>query len=386
LVGSGPSSRVCGTVNTKTKKPAAIIVTEDFGKNIAMFSAGEASRPDYLPAVLRPVVKDFTLCGFDETNTNYRSGGVVNDVPGKWNPADRFPDLYGGIFLQSSGAIVQGVTAFYIPGTAFSFSRTGAVNAGAFGPWDVEKTIIRDCSVQRAYRGFNIQVIDASVSGLQGYAVRDYGVKFSAGSTHIDGSVHFWGVNPGPAVWFPETAGACWGGPFYVENSPIGMLIESSGHMLHTIYSKHCWDTNIKITRERNTLGPIDLEVANGATGISVFCQFNKLLGGTITLGDGRSVGIAVQAGGNSGNGLVVRDMWIRGHGAGTGFRTADTLHNTTIKAHFQSLKVGMDLVANRIGNANDIEITTSHVEVPILMPPNWNRDINRIVVNGVRM
>jgi hypothetical protein len=388
LVGWGPISVIRGNAQTQNQSVKAVVVTEDFGQPLAQWSSGEHQRPEYRPAVLRPVLRDCTIAGHDETGTNYQVGGVVNNQPGQYNPADKFPDLYGGAFLQASGAHVENVTLFYIPGTAFWIVRTGAVNTGAFGPWDVEKTIIRNCDAHRAYRGFDIQVVDAVVGRLQGYALRDYGVKFTAGSTQIDGAVHFWGVSPGPCVWFPNTAGGCWGGPFYVENSPVGMLIENSGNQLGPIYSKQCRQVNIKIANQRNVLGPIDIEVADGTTGISVYGQFNKLLGGSITLASATSVGVRVEAGGNSGNGLVIRDVRFLGASpsAGTAFTTAETLNNATIKAHFQSVGTGIELYpdrVNKIGTANDIDITTTHVTTPINLPPSWHPS-NRIRINGV--
>jgi hypothetical protein len=242
--------------------------------------------------------------------------------------------------------------------------------------------------VHRAYRGFDIQVVDAVVGGLQGYALRDYGVRFSAGSTQIDGAVHFWGVSPGPCAWFPAKAGACWGGPFYVENAPLGMLIESAGNVLGPIYSKHCTQANIKLAGERNVLGPIDLEVTAGATGVALYGQFNKLLGGSVTLKGGTAIGVSVAAGGNSGNGLVIRDVRFLGTSAteGTAFTTADVLNNATIKAHFQNVGTGMQLFpsgVSKLGRANEIDITTSAVTTPIQLPPTWHAS-NRVRINGV--
>ena len=388
LTGWGPMSVLCGNAQTQRQPVKAVVKTEDFGELIAQWSSGEYGKKEYRPAILRPAIRDCTIAGYDETRSNYASAGVVSNEPGKHNPAASFPDLYGGVFVQASGAHLENVTAFYIPGTAFWIARTGATNAGAFGPWDSEKTTIRNCQAHRAYRGFDIQVVDAVVGGLQGYALRDYGVKFTAGATHIDGAIHFWGVSPGPCVWFPAQAGACWGGPFYVENSPIGMLIENSGNQLVPIFSKNCTEANIKITRERNVLGMVELEVASGATGINIYGQFNKVIGGSITMKAPTAVGVSVAAGGNSGNGLVIRDIRFLGTSAteGTAFATADVLNNATIKAHFQNVGTGLQLFpegASKIGMANDIDITTSSVNTPISLPPTWHPS-NRIRVNGV--
>jgi hypothetical protein len=382
-------SVIRGNAQTQHQAVKAVVKTEDFGELTAQWSGGEYKHSEYRPAILRPVLRDCTIVGHDETGTNYGPGGVVNDNPGRWNPAESFPDLYGGAYIQGSGAQIENVTAFYIPGTAFWIVRSGAVNAGAFGPWDVEKTIVQNCDAHRAYRGFNIQVVDAVVGRLQGYALRDYGIKFTAGATQIDGALHFWGVSPGPALWFPASGGLCWGGPIYAESSPVGMLIESSGNQLGPIYTKACSEANIKLLNQRNVLEPIDVEVAAGATGIIIHGQFNKLLGGSITLVNTSAVGVSVMAGGNGGNGLVIRDIRFLGASSseGVAFTTADVLNNATIEAHFQNVGTGMELYPGRIskiGMANDIDITTTAVTTLINLPPTWHPS-NRIRINGVQ-
>ena len=140
LMGWGPMSVLCGNAQTQRQPVKAVVKTEDFGGLIAQWSSGEYGKKEYRPAVLRPAIRDCTIAGYDETRSNYASAGVVSNEPGKHNPVASFPDLYGGVFVQASGAHLENVTAFYIPGTAFWIARTGSTNAGAFGPWDSEKT------------------------------------------------------------------------------------------------------------------------------------------------------------------------------------------------------------------------------------------------------
>jgi hypothetical protein len=388
LVGWGPMSVLRGNAQTQRQKVKAVVKTEDFGELTAQWSSGQFKQPNYRPAILRPAVRDCTIAGHDETGSNYFANGVVSGNPGKNNPAASFPDLYGGVFIQATAAHIENVTAFYIPGTAFLISRSGSTNAGPFGPWDSEASIIRNCQAHRAYRGFDIQVVDTMVGQLQGYALRDYGVKFSAGAAQIDGAIHFWSVSPGPCVWFGAKAGACWGGPFYVENSPTGMLVESSGNQLGPIYSKSCPDANIKLAGQRNLLGPIELDVADGASGVVVYGQFNRLLGGSISLHGTTAVGVRVMEGVNNGNGLVIRDVRFLGSSAteGVAITTANPLNNATIKAHIQNVGTGIELYpngVNKLGMTNDIDITTWSVTTPIQLPPTWHPS-NRIRINGV--
>lgn len=388
LCGNGPGTIIKtnkNILNLSQQKYKSIIQTEDFGKNTAQWSSGEYNRPDYLAAILRPMLKNFTLCGFDETNSNYTQGGVVNNQPWNWNPVDRFPDLYGGIFLQSTGCIVRDINLFYIPGTALWLTRSGAVNNGAIKQFDVEKNSVFDCSFERVYRGFDIQTIDSMVGRLQGHAARDYGIKFSAGSTQIDGTLHFWGIFPGPCVWFTKEAGACWGGPFYVENSNIGILLESSKNILGPIYSKDCIISNIKISGERNVIGPIDLDVRESAYGLFIINHFNKIIGGNITLPNKLSTGIHIEYSG--GNGLIINNLDIIGIRGGIGLSAYGTLNNSRISLHLQNLDIGLDLNTagtSRIGTNNTIDITHNYVSKPVSLPKTWHPS-NRIYINGVQ-
>lgn len=386
LQGEGVGTTITANANTLNQltKYKSIIQSEDFGRNLAQWSAGEFNRPEYLKAFLRPELRDFTIRGYDETKSNYTAGGVVNNQPWQWNPSDKFPDLYGGIFLQSTGCRINNVNAFYIPGTAFWFTRTGAVNMGAIKEYDVEKNSIFDCTAQRCYRGFDIQTIDSMVGRLQGHALRDFGIKFSAGSTQIDGTIHFWGVFPGPCVWFPFSAGSCWGGPFYVENSTVGILVESSKNILGPIYSKDCVEANIKLFSERNTLGPLDIEVRDKAIGISIRGQFNKIFNSEITLSNNSSVGIEVNSSTGSGNRLVFDNINIIGNG-GAGIKVNDVLNFSRISTHLQNLNDGIDLYPlkrSTLGVGNIIDVTYTNVSRPIILPPDWHIS-NKIYLNG---
>ena len=73
------------------------------------------------------------------------------------------------------------------------------------------------------------------------------------------------GTSPAPAAWFSTTtADRCWGGPWYVETSDIGMKIESNGNVLGPIYSHHCLYGNIHILGRYNTVR--DFEITTDAT------------------------------------------------------------------------------------------------------------------------
>jgi hypothetical protein len=231
------------------------------------------------------------------------------------------------------------------------------------------------------------------VGRLEGTDLRDYGIKFVNGAAQIDGALSFRRIGKGgvdqPAVWFPASAGACWGGPIYVDDAPVGVLIESAANELGPIFAKVCKLNNIDIRAERNTLGPLELEVAADAAGVSIYTQFNKLLGGTIKMMAPSAVGVSVKFGGNSGNGIIIRDVTFIGQSSsqGTAITTADVLINCTIEAHFINVGTGIDLTpggGNMLGTKNTIRITTENVTYPIKLPSSIDPS-NNIWINGVK-
>jgi hypothetical protein len=413
LIGVGPASVIRGNAQTQNQAVKAVVITEDFGRpDLAMFGSGEYNQPTFKPAVLRPVVRDLTVLGYEDPSAepNYTSGGKVNDRPGQFNPKEQWPDLYGGVFMHGTGIRCENVTAFYIPGTAFHFVRTGASNAGAYAPWDVEKNTVWDCAAIRAYAGFDLQVIDMHVGKLQGYALRDYGVKFTAGSAQIDGAIHFWGVSPGPAVWFPSTGGGCQGGPIYAENSPTGILIDSQNNDLSHIYSKECTGKNIHLAElSSNTrLSHLWLDVMSGAIGVIDEGNFNRLLNGKVRLFGSSSIGVQILPVGEPGfehhRGTVIRDLFFEGVASGQGVGIdADmegsgqnvTISDCIIVGHFKNLAVGIDLYDDtnsrlRLGERNYIYATTDGGVTNLVdVGPNWGTTpqttTNQVWVNGVR-
>jgi hypothetical protein len=269
LRGWGPASVIQGTIYSSTN-PQPIVCTEDFAGPVNQWDYYSAP-PSGLEAVLQPVIRDVTIAGkVDLPGYVDTQGGPtdkVNSNVGHNNPASSYPPLEHGLFVKAAAAQIEGVNFFHIAGTCCRVQIGDNLNnlVGPILPFDREKPRIVNCSAVRAYAGFEIAGIDCVVSGLTGRALRDYGVKFTAGSTQVEnsaGAMHFWGVssspattgaNPSPAVWFADTAGACWGGPWYPETSDIGMLIESGANRLDNIYTKDCLYGNIKTSTRKTS-------------------------------------------------------------------------------------------------------------------------------------
>jgi hypothetical protein len=264
------------------------------------------------------------------------------------------------------------------------------------------------------------------VGGLSGQALRDYGIKFSAGATQVDramGGIHFWGVSsapaitgrpPSPAVWFASGAGACWGGPWYPETSDIGMLIESGANRLDNIYTKDCLYGNIKIMGSKNILSRFECNIQDGTTetnnaqGILIAAQEATLRDGWFGSDDpvpGSPVPngeIAIRvAGSNSGERMTLDNLVFYGTGNSTVPMIsveAPLNYSTIVIKAFNDANGGtlLDLYTNntdRIGVGNYIWVQTRNVATAIKLPPNWTTTpnnpnvptVNLIYVNGIR-
>jgi hypothetical protein len=229
-----------------------------------------------VPPVLQAEVRDLTIAGKDTLADGYGQNSAVNTKP-DLTPAATYKDRELGLYLQSAGALVEKVRFFHIAGTCCHIE--GPEGLGALGPtyqpFDREKSTVRDIWCLRAYRGIEIGQVDTVVGNIHCRALRDWGIKFSVGSTQIEGPMHLYGitaapafnagVTPAPAAWFnTNLADRCWGGPWYVETSDIGMKIDSNGNVLGPIYSHQCMYGNIQVLKSYNTIR--DFEITTNAS------------------------------------------------------------------------------------------------------------------------
>jgi hypothetical protein len=336
LEGLGAASMIQGTVygpNTDPGDPQEIVVTEDFDEEVNYWTTGthpEMGTP--VPPVLQAEVRDLTIAGKDSSSGGgYGQDSSVNTNP-YLTPKSSYKDRELGLYVQSPGALVEKVRFFHIAGTCCHIE--GPEGLGALGatyqPFDREKTTVRDIWCLRAYSGVEIAQVDTVVGNISCRSLRDWGVKFSAGSTQIEGPMHLFGitaapafnagVDPSPAAWFDTTAAdRCWGGPWYVETSDIGMKIDSNGNVLGPIYSHQCMFGNIQILKSYNTIR--DFEITTNAS----------LSGGSGEAQSGSEVGIRLADASNFANGgLVGLRVVITGdQGAGQS-RTITTYDNAT--------------------------------------------------------
>ena len=94
LRGWGPMSVIRGNSSTELLSDLidyrAVVITEDIDRITAMFGSGEYQQ-NLKPAVLRPVIRDVSIWGHDDTSTNYTDNGKVSNQPAVDNPIGSWP-------------------------------------------------------------------------------------------------------------------------------------------------------------------------------------------------------------------------------------------------------------------------------------------------------
>jgi hypothetical protein len=276
VMGSGSASTIQGTTygNMDGSNPQEIVVTEDYD-NANGIDGWINDSGGGAPAVCQPELRDLTIAGKEDV-PGYGEGSIVTNDPGLDNPAYLYKQREVGAFIRGNGSLVENVRFFHIAGRSCVIEKGGGTLNGPILPWDREKVTLRNLWMIRCYAGLEINAIDTIVGNVTCDRVRDYGVKFSQGAAQIDGAMHLYGVSsypwahsdvtPAPAAWFVAGAGYCWGGPWYVETSDIGMKIEynSNGHVIGPIYSHNCKYGNIQVFGAYTTIR--DFEITANAS------------------------------------------------------------------------------------------------------------------------
>lgn len=392
LIGWGPRSIIRATSSTASRPVPAIVITEGYGETLNQFTAGADGA-----AVLRPYIGHVTISGYDPLGADWAgTGGNMN--PATW-AATAFS--YDGMRVKATAPTIEHVGFFGIPGTCLYVAGNSGAQNGQNRLYDAEKGFVGDLRFGRALRGVEINVIDVAVGRMEGREFRDYGIKFSTGAAQVDGAQHWYGIDragtPGAAVWIPSAAGQNWiDGSIYAEQAKYGVLIEGSGNSLAKVYSKVCDDANIYMGGERNTVDYAELEVEANSTGVIIVTHFNRVLSGKVFMAATTSVGVNINSGGNAGNGIVLRDMTFVGASTtlGTAINVQETLNDSTIIVHFETVGTGLDVDAagvSKIGNGNTIIVTSSAgtVATPIDLPDTWTTTptttTNYVTIDGVR-
>ena len=396
LVGYGPASVVRATADTVKLPVKAVVITQDYDKPARMFQSVK-QQEKVLPPVLRPFIRDLTIAGYDAQRDDWLGGGDVNDSgePGV--------DKYDGLLWRASGGQVENVSIFGIPGTAAVFTRGCCPNDKAAGlrPFDDEKLTLWNVHLGRCNRGIDIQVVDAVVGRLFARSCKEYAFKFSAGSTQIDGSIHSWGGQRG--VWFAKGAGPCQGGPFYVEQGPVALLIESSSNDLGPIYSHSSTEACVRVAGSNNTLKQVRIE-AKGfePVGVEILDQQNTLADSRIGVPAGKT---GIRVAGWGGMHLKIRDASIMGGSDATLIDCSECvvpLSGAVIGALLRGGGKGIGIkLVGKDGKSKLVAHNTIVVVTPpdvanggltkiIDLPAGWQsttprKTTNTVMINGVR-
>jgi hypothetical protein len=341
------------------------------------------------------------------TDTNDQSGlGFhVNVTPTNLLTHPGFYDREIGLGMRASGSRIKGVRHFNIAGPAAKIIRPTGSTLGSVLPFDEEMVEIDDVSIYRCYSGYELNAADTQLGSYEAEFLRDWGLKFKAGGGYkIRGPVHVSGVYSGrpdsqsPAVWFASDVGLSFGGPWYVENSDIGMLLESSGAKPAPFYSHTCIHGNLRILGQRNTISNFEINVLDGVTkvngreGIYIFGPSTTLSNGT-TGAPVPNGEIAIRAVDSGRERLTLNNIILVGTDNSTApliqiRGSAGGLDESRIDVKFVDGGVGLDLNtdgANQLGTGNIIRITaTSMTGSAVNLNSAWNDVDNEIYINGV--
>jgi hypothetical protein len=349
----------------------------------------------YLPMTHATDLNDQTANNFDATGTALATH-------------TGFYDRQIGLGCQASGSRIKGVRHFGIPGPAAVIIRPGGSPGGAVLPFDEAMVEIDDVSIYRSYAGYEIAAVDSHLGSYEAQFLRDWGLKVTADSCKIRGPVHVSGVFSGrpdsqsKAVWFTSTSGG-WGGPWYVETSDIGMLIESNGNKFGPLYSKDCYYGNLRIVGNRNSITNFDIEVLDGVTevygqeGVLISGKGTQLLDGEFSSVPAGEIAIRIK-GSNAGERNVLRGINFVGTDGSSAplISVEETLIasridviawcslNTSTQETVVDLYGGGD---DRLGAGNIIFISSQNYSTPVKLDPmGWDKESNLIVANGVRV
>lgn len=395
ITGATNASPIVITTNTA----AVDIWAPNTGMSVTISGVNGNTAANGTWTVTRISQSQFSLNGSDGTlSGTYTSGGT-------WTRND----LYHGAMIRGSGSRIENVGFYYIPGTCIQLRAGGGSRNGQFGPWDSEKSVVRNVSFKRAYRGLDIFISDAVCGEIEAEGLDEYAIKVqdNCGGLQIDGWVHAYGIG-NVCLWVDNDAGKVFGaGPFYLENANYGAYLESNGGLLSNFHSHTCTTANVALTweAERWTLENVDIVVNNNTASVPVGIRWdgwhNSVIGGVIECGEADAIGVVfgeVQVGSQM-RGAILKGVQLYGPSdtTGTGIVVEHTLRGCYIQVHADRIGTVADFLdgaTDRIGTGNTIVITyddeTVNGATPVELHADWTTtpdasEDNFVMINGVR-
>jgi hypothetical protein len=346
------------TKDTASQPVPAVVVTEDYGEKLAQWRGG-STVAGLKPAVLQPRIRDVTIQGMGGSSRPESNAGR--------------PDLYDGILVNASGAVVDNLHVFGIPGTAGVFTRPNNPRSGPVLEWDRNKHELSNLSASDVFRGFYIAGVDNCVRNVAVRGFRDYGVRL--GNAIYASELHAWG-GTGPGIWLDGNGGRVTS--LYGENTTVGILADCSGSSVLQIRAHTCWDCCLRVNGHKNHFGDLQLDASK--IGIEVNDQHNRF-DGRVNAADGATCVVLNNAIGQQ----IDLTLGMYGQPQARGLvATTSNVNYCDIKLLVSGGEVGADFSAG-LGIRNVIRVTTKDgTKTPIVLPKKWDAS-NEIIVNGVK-
>ncbi len=366
VIGWGIASVLAATANTRNLITVKAIVVAD---------------ANGVP-LLRPVVRDVTIVGYDDTNPytrgqyGYGTGGSVEGPP-FWSGGQSAS--YDGLVVNSNGATLENLRLFYIPGTALEIKQSGDT-----------ANVLRDISITRVLNGIDFTGGKHDVENVEITGVRDYAIRVGGNSEVTMRNIHLW--NGGNRVAFEVLEnGKVYVEGLYPEQSQVGVRLLGDESYISGLYSWGNHVANAEIFGESNQLQNFVVKTLSGGAGFVIGSgsgtsgQGTVINNGGIKIAD-NSIGIRLAA-----DQVIITNTKLGGYGGSTGrvgIRVEKAINNSIIDVDCSYLDLCLDLNdddgISRLGRGNVIRLrnTTGVIQMANL-PATWDSS-NRIYFNGV--
>jgi hypothetical protein len=366
-----PAGRLNGGVykatnETQHQKVPAVVITEDCDRKLSAFTALSLT-PGALPAVQQPIIRDVTISGVD---------GDVND---RFEFNTGKPVKYGGIIVNATGAVVDNLHVFGVPGLGGKFTRSGnTARNGPGQPWDRIEHLLTNLHANSCFSGFefagtDLQIRGCVVAGWRGDA-GEFGIKLS-GHANQCSDFHAYGGH-GPGIWFAGQGNR--GTDIESENAEIGILIDGDGTKLSIVDCFVNSECCLRINGHHNSCSQVALMATK--TGLELNDQHNTVTGQVNGTGEATCVVLN-----NAVGQKIDLTLAMFGQPKARGLvATTGQVSYCDVNLSADGGAVGADFSAG-LGIRNRIRVTTKNgTTTPILLPKKWDAS-NEIIVNGVK-
>lgn len=311
-----PGGELAGVDQFTTVLQFAGSVTNEFIK-----SANYSGSPSYYwndgspNAVLCPVVRDLSIDG-QAGYVGYPysvSGAHGRDLPWRAN----------AVAIRGSGATLQRLRFYQIPGWAILLGGSTTTQSGNYGMWDNQVVALDDIFISQSYAGISCGINDARIRNTTIVNVANTALEITGPGTYLR-DVHTYGAQTGALISTQVVVSDC-----YIEAAYTGTVL-TAGATGSRINGLHIGPATISGTCVSLGASNVQLEglqgdVATTATGVLVdeTTSQNRIVGNltssgigallagnrqTVYLDGNASAGSFVKLAYNSGNGQILHN------------------------------------------------------------------------------